>query len=87
MITSILLNLVFAFISFFINLLPVGVLFPTAWITGVYTIWSDINAFSFIVPVSTLLTCLTIAIAFHLFVFGWNFLHWLYGIIRGSRMH
>lgn len=87
MITTVFLNLIFALISYFISLLPAGVVFPTAWTAGIATIWGDINAFSFIVPVDTLLTCLVIAIIFHLFQFGWNFMHWIYGIIRGSRFH
>jgi len=87
MIFTIILNIINAFISYFIQLLPIGATFPTTWTTGIYTIWSYINAFSFIVPVDTLLYALGIALTFHLFIFGWNFLHWIYGLIRGSRMH
>lgn len=87
MITSTFLNIIYAIINFFIGLLPIGGAFPTEWTTGVYTIWASINAFSFIVPVDTLVLCLGIAITFHLFVFGWNFMHWIYGLLRGSSMH
>jgi len=87
MITTIFLNIITGIISFFVNLLPDGGAIPTSWISGVYTIWSNINAFSFIVPVDVLLYCLGIAMAFHLFQFGWNLFHWIFGMIRGSRMH
>jgi len=87
MITSIFLNIIYSVVSFFINILPAGGYFPPTWASGIATVWNDVNAFSFIVPVDTLLQALTIAVAFHLFQFTWNFFHWLYGLIRGSRMH
>jgi len=87
MITTVFLNIIYQIINFFIGLLPTGVTFPADWVAGVYTIWSYINAFSFIVPVDILITCLGIAVTFHLFVFGWNFMHWIYGLIRGIKMH
>jgi len=87
MITTLLLNIFFVFIGFFLALLPVGGAIPAAWTSGIQTVWSDVNAFSFIVPVGTLVTCLGIALTFHLFQFGWNFFHWIYGLLRGSRMH
>jgi len=87
MITTIFLNIIYAFVSFFINLLPLGTGFPASWIAGIYSIWGYINAFSFIVPVDILVFALSIAISFHLFIFGWNILHWVYGLIRGTKMH
>jgi len=87
MIITIFLNVLQQIITYFLSLLPVGTVFPTAWVSGVYAIWGYVNAFSFIVPVQMLVTCLGIALVFHLFQFGWNFMHWIYGIIRGSRMH
>jgi len=87
MITSLFLNVVYSFLGYFIALLPLGSGFPASWTTGVYTIWAGINAFSFIVPVDVLLYALGIALTFHLFQFGWNFMHWIYGLLRGNRMH
>jgi len=60
-----------------IDFLPVGGSLPTEWINGVYTVWGDINAFSFIVPVSTLLRVLTLALAFHVSILGFKLFHWI----------
>jgi len=58
-------------------ILPDGGTIPTEWINAVYTIWSYINAFSFIVPVDTLLWCLGIAMVFHLAILGFKVFHWI----------
>lgn len=87
MITGFLLTLIYTFVLFLIGFLPAGTELSTAWVDGVATIWGYINAFSFIVPVDMLITCLGIAIAFHLFIFAWKALHWLYSLIRGGRVH
>lgn len=87
MISGFFLDLIYGFIQFLINLLPAGATFPVAWVSGVNTIWNAVNSFSFIVPVATLTTALSIAISFHLFIFAWKGLHWIYGLIRGSQMH
>jgi len=87
MITTVFLNVIYTVISYFIFLLPDGTEIPASWVSGVYTVWSYVNAFSFIVPVDVLLSALALALTFHLFVFGWNLMHWIYGLVRGSRMH
>lgn len=87
MITSFFLSLVYGFIGLLLALLPTGGAFPASWTAGVYSIWGDINVFAFIVPVDVLVLCLGIAMAFHLFVFAWKFMHWVYSLIRGSRIH
>jgi len=83
MITGFLLTIIFYFVSFLLGLLPVGGSFPTSWTTGIYTIWANINAFSFIVPVNVFVTALSIAISFHLFIFAWKITHWIIGLVRG----
>jgi hypothetical protein len=60
-----------------IDILPNGGAINTEWVNGVYTIWADINAFSFIVPVSTLLSVLAIALTFHLTILGFKLFHWI----------
>lgn len=87
MIIGFFLNIAYGFVSFLIGLLPSGAPFPSDWVSGVYAIWGYVNAFSFIVPVGMLLFCLGIAMGFHLFVFAWKGLHWLWSIIRGGRVH
>jgi len=87
MITGFFLNIIFAFVVFLIGLLPLGGTFPTSWTSGIHTIWGAINQFSFIVPVNVLVSALVIAMTFHLFIFGWKALHWLYSLIRGAKIH
>jgi len=87
MIIGFLLNIAYAFVNFLVGLLPVGSAFPATWTAGIYQVWGAINAFSFIVPVNTLVTCLGIAMTFHLFVFAWKGMHWIYSLIRGGRVH
>lgn len=60
-----------------VGVLPTGGTMPTEWVSGVYTIWGDMNAFSFIVPVNTLLSVLTLALAFHLGIFAFRAFHWI----------
>lgn len=85
MITGFLLTLVFLFISFLLSLLPTGGTFPIEWITAVNTFWYGINAFSFFLPVSMIVTCIGIMVSFHLFEFAWKAIHWILGITRGHK--
>jgi len=87
MITGFLLSILYSIVAFFIGLLPYGQATPAAWLSGIYQIWGAVNAYSFVVPVGMLVTCLGLAMSFHLFVFLWKALHWVYGLIRGSRYH
>jgi len=77
MITDFILSIPAFLLQAVIGVLPTGQTLPTAWVSAVYTIWADINAFSFIVPVQTLLTVLTIALIFHAAVFGFKVFHWI----------
>jgi len=83
MITSFLLSVLYQFLSFFIGLLP-SVDFPTAITTAISTIWYYLNAVSFLLPVSTILTVLGLAITFHLAILGWRLAHLIGGYIRGK---
>lgn len=87
MIFTVLLNIIYGFLHYFVTLLPIGNTSTSEWVAGIYTIWAYVNAFSFIVPVNMLVTCLGIAMIFHAFVLSWNIMHWLYGLLRGNRMH
>lgn len=85
MITGFFLDILYAFISFLLGLLPLGSSIPASWATGIATVIADIRAFSFIVPLDVLFTCLSIAVVFHLFVFVWNLVHWVLSLIRGHK--
>jgi len=86
MIVGFFLNIGYTFANFLIGILPTGATLPDSWVSAVYTIWGYVNAFSFIVPVSMLLYCLGIAMAFHGFIFAWKGLHWVWSLIRGARV-
>jgi len=77
MIIGFLLSLPGYLLQAIIAILPSGEPMPTPWINGVYTIWEYIESFSFIVPVSTLLTVLGLALTFHLAIFGFKAFHWI----------
>jgi len=77
MILTIILNVIYTILAGLLSLLPTGGDFPAEWVSGIYTIWSAVNAFSFLVPTEMLLTCLGIALAWDVFIFAWHFLHWL----------
>ena len=83
MIIGFILNLLYFFISILIGFLPVGGDVSVSWVSGIYTVWAYVNMFSFVVPVNMLVTRLGIAMAFHLFVFAWHAIHWIYSLIRG----
>jgi len=87
MITGFILTLIYQFISFTVGLLPTGSAFPSEWTAGIYTVWGYVNSFSFVVPVGTLVSALAIAMSFHLFVFAWKAMHWIYSLIRGGKVH
>lgn len=77
MITSFFLSIPAYLLQAIVGVLPIGGTIPTQWTSAVYTIWADINAFSFIVPVNTLVLCLGIAMGFHLAILGFKLFHWI----------
>lgn len=60
-----------------LGVLPTGGSVPTEWISAVSTMWGYVNAFSFIVPINTLLWALGIALTFHLAILGFKLFHWI----------
>jgi len=77
MIVGFLLNIPAYFLQTIIGLLPNGGAMPEEWVSAVFTIWDYIEAFSFIVPVGTLLSVLGLALAFHLAIFTFKVFHWI----------
>lgn len=77
MIWDFILSLPAFLLSALASILPTGGGIPIEYTQGVYTVWSDINAFSFIVPVQTLLTVLGLALAFHLAILTFKIVNWL----------
>jgi len=66
-----------------ISLLPASTGVPTEWTSAVYKMWSYVNAFSFIVPVGTLVFCLGTIMGFYLIIYGWDAAMWLLRKIPG----
>jgi len=60
-----------------VSLLPDGGTLPTEWTNAVYTMWGYVNAFSFIVPIDTLLWALGVAVAFHVSIFTFKTFNWI----------
>jgi len=77
MIADFLFSLPAFLLSAIISILPQGAGVPPQFIAAVYQIWNDINAFSFIVPVQTLLTVLGLALALHGGILLFKMIHWI----------
>jgi len=82
MIIGFLLQIFFAVLAFFVGLLPV-VAMPSGWTSSLALIWYYVNSFSFLFPVTTLLTVLVFALSFHVIVLFFRFVLWIIHLIRG----
>lgn len=71
------------FLQSIIMLLPQSSGVPTEWIESLYTMWGYVNAFSFIVPVNTIVFCLSTIMGYYLIVFGFDLIAWLLKKIPG----
>lgn len=85
MIADFLLSIPAYIIQAMISVLPDGSALPVEWVNAVYSIWSYVNSFSFIVPVNTLLFCLGISLTMHFGVFAWEALNWVIRKIPGMQ--
>jgi len=82
MITGFFISIVTTVVVFFVGLLPI-IAVPMDWISAVNLIWGYMNALSFLLPISTLLTILSLVITIEVAVFLWHFSLKLYHMIRG----
>jgi len=85
MIADFLLSIPAYILQAMVSPLPEGGSTPVEWVSAVYSIWSYVNSFSYIVPVNTLLFCLGIAMTMHLVVFAWDAIHWVIRKIPGMQ--
>jgi len=76
------------FINALLSLLPsspvAGGGLPTEVITAIASVYSWINAFSFLFPVDTLFEVLTLAIGFYVSIFFFKLINWIINKVRGS---
>jgi len=82
MITGFFLQVGYAFLSFLVGLLPV-IAFPASASAAISTVWGYVNALSFLLPVSTILTVFVLALSFHVAVLLWRLLNLVASYIRG----
>jgi len=82
MITGFLMQLLYGFLAFFVGLLPTTA-FPSEIITALQTVWYYMNSVSFLLPVSTILTVLGLAMIFHGSIILWRLAHLVGGYLRG----
>jgi len=84
MITTILLTMLFGFLSFLVAFLPVGPL-PTAIATSVASVWGMVNSFSYIIALDTFIQVLLLVIAFDLIVLLWHLIQWAIRKLPGMQ--
>lgn len=77
MITGFILSIPAYLLMVVFSLLPQGQPASPEWVSSVYLIWGYVNSFSFIVPVSTLVFCLGIAMVFHGSILAFRAMHWI----------
>lgn len=83
MITGFLLSILVAFVTFLIQLLPVGGL-PSGVTDAITYIAGVMNTFNFILPISTLFTILTFGLSFQFVIWLWEFSMWIMRMVRGN---
>jgi len=77
MITEFFLSIPYFILTALISIVPTGGGIPTEFVSAVHSIWGYVESFSFIVPVQTLLWCLTITLTFEAGVFVFQAFNWL----------
>lgn len=82
MITGFFLYLLYALLSFLVGILPT-LAFPASFASALNVAWYYVNALSFLLPMTTLLTVLGFAMAFHAAVLIWRLIHLIGGYLRG----
>jgi len=82
MIIGFFINILSSILAFFINLLPI-LNIPAEWTTAITLIWGYINAMSFLLPITTLLTILGIVLTIEVVIFVWHFGLKIYHMLRG----
>lgn len=76
---TILLNGLYGFLTFLIGLFPTGTGFPTAFHTAVTNLGGYLHILDPLVPISTLLTCLTLVFTVEIAIFGFKTFKWIFG--------
>jgi len=83
MITGFFLRIFYVVVSFFVGLLPVIPL-PAAFASAIALFWGYLNQFSYYFPMTTLVSVIGFAVAFHAILLGYDVSLKIYHLIRGS---
>jgi len=82
MITGFFLSIFTAIISFFVGLLPT-VPIPAGALNAFTSVWTFINAYSFLLPVSTMLEVLSIVMTYYVAILVFDIALWIIHLLRG----
>jgi len=72
-----LLNLIYSFLSYLIGLFPTGSGFPTEVHSAVSSLGGYLHILDPLVPISTLLACLTLIFTVEIALFGFKTVKWI----------
>jgi len=84
MIVSFFLQVLYALVSTLVNFLPTGGL-PASIETSLISVWGYVNAFSYVIALSTLIQVLLLYIAFDLVVLLWHLIQWIIRKVPGMQ--
>jgi len=84
MITTFLLTLLYNFVGLLLSILPVYAL-PTSISSSLSSMVGYIQAFSFVLPVDTMVSVVSSATVFFIGVLVFKIFHWIIGKLRGSN--
>jgi len=71
----------------FVSILPTGGTLPTEISSGLATIWALMKSYDFILPITAIVACATIATAWVGFLFFWRVIHWVMRKIPWLSIH
>lgn len=84
MITNLILNVFFMFLTAIISILPNALDLPPAYYSALDTISPYLNLMNSFFPVDILFDVLAIIFSFYTFLYSFKFLNWTLNKLRGS---
>lgn len=84
MITTAILNVVFFFLNFLVNLIPVGGSFPSEFTSALSFFIAQAVLWDKFIPVLTIFTILGLVFTFEAGIFAFRSIDWVYTKFRGG---
>jgi len=81
MITDAFINFAYTVVNFIFGIFPTGGTFPTAFHTAMSTLGGYVHLLDPLVPMATLLTCVTLVFGVEIGVFGFKVFRWLFSYV------